>query len=431
MRRESAKAARGGGEVSPGTTVGLLATVWMVVNTQRLTAAAFVGASSIMADFGITAGTAGLLASAYFPAYGAVQIPMGLVVDRARPRVILLWAVALVGASNVLFALAPSAEWAILARVAVGLSSAPVFLCCLKVTSELGLREYPRRVGLIVTASTLGAIAALTGLPLLMAVLPWRMVGLLLAAELALLLPLLLLAPLPRATSRPRTAASELLGAVGEQLRSPPFWWLTLPAMMWCGAWFGVLSWLPRYARDVLQTSTELTGLLPGLVQFGLLFGGTLAGSVQTRWRRSGPWLLFGCGAVFMLLVAALPTLHGLGAAWLLYLLAPLLGLLFGSFFAWIGLISELVPPNRLGTATGMINGLTFLPSFLDPWLMGAILDRIDGPTVADPTYSSAAYTAGFLFLAATVALGLLGGVVCGRLSPPRRATVSAPLEVG
>lgn len=416
--------------MAPGISVALLAVVWMVVNTQRLTAAAFVGASSLLADFGITAGTAGLLAAAYFPAYGAIQIPMGLVVDRARPRLILLWAVGLVGASNVLFALAPGAVWAILARVAVGLSSAPVFLCCLKVTAELGLPEYPRRVGLIVTASTLGAIVALTGLPLLMAVLPWRTVGLLLAGELALLLPLLALAPLPRASARTPTAASELLGVVGEQLRSPPFWWLTLPAMMWCGAWFGVLSWLPRYARDVLQTTTALTGLLPGLVQFGLLIGAALAGALQARWRRLGPWLLFGSGFIFLLAVAALPTLYGLGAAWLLYPLAPLLGLLFGSFFAWIGLISELVPRNRLGTVTGLINGLTFLPSFLDPWLVGAILDRVDQPSVADPTYSGAAYTAGFFFLAATMAVGLLGGVLCGRLRPhPARA--SAPLEAG
>ena len=414
--------------VSPALTVTLLAIAWMIVNTQRYTAASFVGASSIMADFGITASAAGLLASAYFPAYGALQIPMGLVVDRARPRLILFLAVALVAASNVLFALAPAVEWAVLARVAVGVSSAPVFLCCLKIISELSLREYPRRVGLIVTISTLGAMLALTGLPLLMALFPWRVVALLLAAELALLLPLLALAPLPRPSTGQRTAAGELLGVIVEQLRSAAFWWITLPAMAWCGAYFGLLTWLPRYARDVLQTSTALTGLLPGLFQVGLLVGAFLFGWLQTRHRRLGPWFLYGGGAVFTLAVATLPTLYGLGASSLLYLLAPILGLVFGAFFCIFSLVSEIVPHHKLGTVTGLVNALTFLPSFVDPWLVGALLDRVDRPQAADPTYSAAAYTAGFVFLATTMAVGLLGGALFSRLRT-RTARASAALE--
>ena len=416
--------------VSPSLTVGLLSILWLVVNTQRLTAAAFVGASSIMADFGITAGLAGLLAAAYFPAYGLLQVPMGLLLDRGHPRTVLLWAVTLIGASNLLFALAPSIEWAIAARVGVGLSSAPVFLCCLKICSELSLAQYPKRVGMLVTAGSLGAISSLSLLPLLLAMLPWRTVALLLAAELVLLLPLLAFAPLPRPTTASRQSVAELLGGLRAEVGRPAIWWLALPAMMWCGAYFGVLGWLPRYARDVLRTDVALVGLLPGLLQVGLLVGGTLVGSLQARRRALGPWLFFGGGTVFVVCVAALPTLDGLGAAWLLYLLAPALGLLFATFFTWLGLIGELVPRHRIGTVTGLINGLTFLPSFLDPWLMGAILDLVDRPQSPDPTYSAAAYSMGFAFLAVSMALGLLAGALCGR-GRPRPLPASAPLEAG
>jgi hypothetical protein len=126
--------------------------------------------------------------------------------------------------------------------------------------------------------------------------------------------------------------------------------------------------------------------------------------------------------------VAALPTLETIGAAWMLYLLAPTLGLVFATFYAWISLITELVPQRRLSTVTGLINGLTFLPSFLEPWLMGAILDLVDRPQAADPTYSAAAYTAGFVFLASSMAIGLLVGATFGR-GRKRPLPASAPLE--
>ena len=416
--------------VSPAATVAVLSVVWMVVNTQRLTAASFVGASPIMADFGITAGLAGLLVSAYFPPYGLLQIPLGIVVDRVAPRRILLWSVGLLAASNLLFALAPAVEWAILARVAVGLSSAPVFISCLKICSDLSLREYPRRLGIVVTAGSVGMLIGLSSLPLALAALPWRTVGLLLVGQVLLLLPILALAPLPRPTMREPVSVADLASAVREQVRSARFWWLTLPAMAWCGSYFGVLGWLPRYARDVLRSDPALTGVLPGLFSLGLLVGATLFGASHTKWRPLGPWLFFGGAICFALAVGLLPLLDGLGAASLLYGLALLMGLLFGAFFVWIGLVRDLVVPSRLGTVTGLINGLTFLPSFVEPWLFGALLDLVDRPQVANPTYSARAYAIGFGFLAAGMGLGLLGALLCGRLRA-RSATASGPLEAG
>jgi predicted MFS family arabinose efflux permease len=428
--RQRAASGPAGAETDRGSAerwlVLLLAILWLTVNTHRLTAASYVGASSIMADFGITAALAGLVVSAYFPVYGLFQIPVGLLVDRVSTRAILLSALALLAASNLLFALAPSVEWAILARALVGFSSAPVFLASCKICAGLSMREYPRRVGTLVTAGSFGSIVGLAGLPPLLAVLSWRETTLLLIVPLLVMFALLVVAPLPRPAGGGGQTVGVLLRGMGRGLRATRFWWLALPATAWCGAYFGVLSWLPRYARDVLGASPAWTGVLPGLFSLGLLFGGVLAGSIHTRWRWSGPWLFFGGGTCFMLLVALLPILPGLGAAGLLYGLTPAMGLLFGCFFVWMGLLSEAVPAEQLGTLTGALNGLTFLPSFVDPWLMGLLFDLVDRPTTANPTYSAAAYQAGFFFLAATMALGLAAGWLMGRRAASRLAAFEA-----
>jgi MFS family permease len=71
---------------------------------QRVAPAVMV--DDLMRDFALGAVLLGSLSAAYFYAYAAVQIPVGILLDRFGPRPLLLGATLLAAAGSVLFALA-------------------------------------------------------------------------------------------------------------------------------------------------------------------------------------------------------------------------------------------------------------------------------------------------------------------------------------
>ena len=70
------------------------------------------------------------------------------------------------------------------------------------------------------------------------------------------------------------------------------------------------------------------------------------------------------------------------------------------------------VEQELLATATGVMNGLGFLPAFVLPWLMGLLMDFHDQPASPAWHYSQGAYTLAFGLAAAALASGLIGAVL-------------------
>ena len=68
--------------------------------------------------------------------YAAMQIPVGLLVDRFGSRSVMLVGTILLTVAQVGFALAESYPLALLARSVVGLGDAPTFICVLRLVSR-------------------------------------------------------------------------------------------------------------------------------------------------------------------------------------------------------------------------------------------------------------------------------------------------------
>lgn len=397
--------------------------LWTTVQLQRFTVAAFVGASSLLADLGITAASAGLLAAVYFPAYGAIQVPSGILADQGRPKRNLFWAGLLLTGSVVAFSFSSTIELAIATRAAIGLSSGFFWLSSLKIFALVSSRSYSTSVGMLVAMGNFGGIAGLAGLPVLLAAFHWRLVSLLSALPVAVAtLALLLIAEAPE--GGPQAARSHILHQLSAGLRDglravrlllwdPKLWVIFLPAMMWSGAHFGLLSWLARYAHDALGVSKAATGILPSLIPLGLMVGAYGSGRVYGRWRHLGRWLFYGSSVIYCaLLLIALAGRQMAASPLVFYALVLALGLVFGSYFLSFSLIADTVPPALLGTASGVLNGLSFLPPFFLPWAMGYAMDLVDRPAVSDWTYSGAAYEVAF----SLNAVGLLASLVAAWL---------------
>ena len=402
--------------------------MWFASQIQRFTLAAYVGASSLMLDLGITAAAAGFLASVYFPVYGSMQVPSGVLADLGDPRRNLLIGGSLMVVSGLAFACVPSYEAAVAARVAIGLSAGLLWLSSIKICSLLPGRAYGARLSVLIAIGAVGSVVGLAGLPALLSISTWRVVAALVALPTLVVTLLLLLVEVPRA--KPSGSAGELwrrclgsLGRMGEVIRRLAFWRVVLPNMFWTGSSFALLTWLPRYARDALGMAPAAVGVLPALSPLGQVLGSAFLGYVQAR--RPGwslPIFFATCGAYvagLTLLASGLPASVGPFA---LYPLTLGLGLLYGSFFLSLAWIADVVEPELLGTASGVVNGLGFLPAFVLPWVMGGLMDAVDHPTSPDWRYSTDAYQLAFSLTAVALAAALVtAGLISARTRGYRR----------
>ena len=111
--------------------------------------------------FGITAAQLATFTMLQLLVYAAMQIPVGLLVDRFGPRSVILTGALLLAVSQAGFALAESYGAALAARFFVGMGDAMTWICLLRlVASWFPGRRIPLVTALSGTLGQLGAIGA-------------------------------------------------------------------------------------------------------------------------------------------------------------------------------------------------------------------------------------------------------------------------------
>lgn len=118
-------------------------------------------APELSADLGLDPAGFGALSSAFFMAFGLVQLPVGVAFDRwgvGRPTWVLL-AVGVLG--GLLFALSPGPLLAVLGQVCLGVACAPVFMALIHYASEhLEPQRYLRTLSISNALGMLGVLFA-------------------------------------------------------------------------------------------------------------------------------------------------------------------------------------------------------------------------------------------------------------------------------
>ena len=90
----------------------------------------------LMAEFAIGAAVLGTLSSLYFYPYVALQIPLGVLIDRWGARILMTLALSIAGVGSVILATASTIEVAYLGRFIIGIGSAVGFLGSLAIASK-------------------------------------------------------------------------------------------------------------------------------------------------------------------------------------------------------------------------------------------------------------------------------------------------------
>ena len=320
---------------------------------------------------------AGALASAFFWAYIALQIPAGLLGDRFGRRRVLVLGLVGVAAATALTGLAGSFGALLVARLATGVGQGSLFsndraiIAALTPREKIGLGQ-----GVSFTGPGLGIALGLALGGVLADALSWRAVLFLFALG-----PLA--AALAIARWVPRTPASSDAAALWPRLRAVlgtgAVW--VLGAAGACGIYvqFVLATWAPMFFIETGVHGLARAGTLAGVQGLAAVAGLVTGGWADDRLRRRGVRhrTIVATGLV------ALAASMGAMALALARGSSPGVGvtLALAAFFVWgiwgsaYALLGELVRAADLGAAFGLFNSICFVGAIVGPAVTGWVRD--------------------------------------------------------
>ena len=325
--------------------------------------------------FGISASVLSLFSVLQLAVYAAMQVPVGVLLDRWGSRRMILTGAALMAAGQVALATAHHVPTAVLARVLVGAGDAMTFISVLRVVAVW----FPSRQAPLITQLTgvlgqVGQIAATYPLVALLRHVGWTTsyVG---AAAVSVLVAMLVLAvlraePAPRAERGP--VRPHLLDAWREHGTRLGLW--THFTTQFSGTVFALLWGYPFLVEGEGLSPSAAGALLTLLVLSGMAVAPVL-GRLTGRWplRRSALTLtIVGTSITMWTVVLAWP---GRAPIAVLALLVVVLGTNGPGSMIGFDYARTFNPPLRLGSASGIVNVGGFVASLTTILLIGIVLD--------------------------------------------------------
>jgi sugar phosphate permease len=367
--------------------------------------------------FHVNAATVSTVAVLQIIVYAALQIPVGILVDRVGPRTLIIAGALVMASGQAVLAFSPSIGVAIVGRILVGIGDAATFVSVIRLLPNwFGGRVLPQLSQWVGAIGQLGQIVSAVPFALLLHATNWQ-TGLLAASGASVVAAGVTIALVRRGEPPPATSPIPAMGAgrlLVTSLRRPgtqlAFWAHlvggtvpTLMSIMW-----GYPFLTAGLGYDVPTAATVFSMLVVGSV-----VGGPVIGYLVARYplRRSNILLtliviIFGIWSIVLLwpghpplgLVVALFIAIGTGGP----------GSLIGFDFA-----RSFNPSHALGSASGIVNVGGFLGGFVSMLSIGLVLDGIDAARVASGAashlYAFDSFRIAFLVPFVVVAIGVVG----------------------
>jgi sugar phosphate permease len=329
--------------------------------------------------------------------YAAMQIPVGALLDRFGPRRMLFAGVATMTVAQFAFAFADSFGMGVLARVAVGMGDAMVFIPLLRIVA---LWFPPVRIPMVTQLTGLlgqtGALVAAT--PLVAALHHWGWTpSFAVAASVGIVLGIVLLlvvrdSPYPdheldrikvRALAR---TVRHAWGTPGTKLGL----WSHFSAQF--GSTVFALLWGYPFLVAGQGLSPPTAGLLLMLMTVTAIVTGPIIGGFVTKYPFSRSTLILGIVAAIAAVWAVVLLWPGRAPLWMLVVLVVVTAVGGPGSMVGFDLARTFNPPTRVGSATGIVNVGGFFASLSTVTLIGVILDVVapGGPS----TYTADSFRA-------------------------------------
>jgi MFS family permease len=360
-------------------------------------------APNLIRDLGLDAETLGILGGAFFYSFALLQIPMGPMLDRFGPRIVVISS-ALVGAMGaLLFAFGESFTAAMLGRILIGMGMAPILMGSLKVfTLQFPPEKFATLMGTLVSVGTVGSILAASPLAYFTSTIGWRMTFIIaggVTAVLAFLIFWILSEGKKNQESFNSSSLAQpeirILQSFRLILGSLAFWQIGAVAFFRFGVSMGLQGlWLGPYLMDIKGYSPVQTGNLLILLAIGAIVGGPIAGQFSDRIFRNNKGV-----ALWGLSLYALSLLPLLGIFKIQNPLWYGLIFFFNGFLGTFGMLiyshaKSLFPVAISGTVMTWVNFFTMAGAAIFMPALGKIIDSY--PRMGH-SYPTEAYHLSFL----------------------------------
>lgn len=313
--------------------------------------------------------------------YAAMQIPVGVMLDRVGPRRMLTGGLILMTGGQLAFAMVSAYGPALGARVLVGMGDAMVFASVLRLVASWFA---PARNPLVTQATgmfgQIGAIAAAVPMSAALATLGWS-TAFTLTAGLGVVLGLVLFLVVRDTPSSDVHAEPPVrLAVVADGLKSS--WaqpgtrlglWTHFTTMSSVTAM--VLLWGYPFFVQGEGLSGSQAGILLTLATVASLISGPLIGSFVARHPFHRSTVVLGVIATIVTMWTLVLAWPGSAPVWLLAALMLALGVGGPASMVGFDFARTFNPPHRLGGATGIVNQGGFIASLVTIVAIGIVLD--------------------------------------------------------
>ncbi|WP_029664205.1 nitrate/nitrite transporter [Cellulomonas sp. KRMCY2] len=348
--------------------------------------------------------------------YAALQVPMGVLLDRFGSRVLITTGALLMATGQLLLGVVDDIPLAFVARVLIGAGDAATFISVIRLVVEwFPLRRIPLYTQVTGLLGQIGQLAAAVPLVLVLHEAGWTsaFVGLAAVGVLAALLAWTGVRDQPPGRERAGVSAG-LVAPLRAAVRTPGSWlgFWSHSVSQFSASVFALLWGFPFLTVAQGLTPAQAGGLLSVSVLASMV-SGPVIGILTARHPLRRSWIVLGTAIATAGAWAAVLVPTGRSPLWLLAVLVVVLGV--GGSVGLVGMdfARTFNPSERLGTATGLVNVGGFSAAVLSILAVGVVLDlAVDGGAAP---LSLAAFRPAFAVLAVPWLVGVVGILVSRR----------------
>jgi sugar phosphate permease len=373
--------------------------------------------------FAVAAATLSTVAVVQIVVYAALQIPVGLLVDRIGPRTLIVAGALVMACGQALLAFADTLPLVFAARILVGIGDAMTFVSVIRLLPNwFRGRVLPQLAQWVGVLGQLGQILAAVPFAILLDTSGWQP-ALLVASGFSLLAFVVALVLIRPGEPPPLTSPVPVAGPfrqLAETVRRPGtqlgFWAHliggTAPTVM-------ALMWGYPFLTAGLGLSLSAAAGIFSLMVVGTVAAGPVIGYLMARFplRRSNLVMAVVVGILAIWLTVALWP--GSPPLWLVATLFFAIGTGGPGSLIGFDIARTTNPSHALGSASGLVNVGGFLGGFISVFGMGLVLDiaaaaRVRGGAPPD-LYALDSFQVAFLVPIAIVAMGIVALMVARR----------------